>query len=201
MKAYMVLTFFLVTVAILPAAYCQVTVNDSVVIACKANPELKGIFDVAVGKANESAVRLSKNSNLYLDYFNVYQDCDKTPVTAIFEYSYTASGNPCWMTVAISLQTGSPLTEYYYFSKTIEKEWFKSIGGYGGQDFIVCSSGTYLKKNENEYLKIPASVQKHNGSNVHISRVPSTSTMTETPTLQKRATGLLSISSKMTVTA
>jgi len=144
-------SFFIFLVPI----HCQNAINDSIFITFEVNNNLKSYFNNSINVANKFAARTTQKKNLQLDYFNVYYNIDEEPVTGVFEYIYYNEGRHCFLTLAISLKSEHLAIEYYYFNKTIEKEWIKTLKATETQKLIICNSGKFLKQNENRYLKYP----------------------------------------------
>lgn len=158
MKTKLLISFCFGCLIFLTPVFCQNTINDSIVIAFDVNSNLKDFFNKTISRANEFAIKTTQKQFLRLDYFNVYYNIDEEPVTGVFEYDYYSEGNQCYLTLAISLKSENLYLEYYYFNKTIEKEWKKTLKAANEQKIIICSTGTFLKQNENQYIKYPENI-------------------------------------------
>jgi hypothetical protein len=155
MKTKIIISCLFSCFILLSRVYCQNAINDSIVITFEVNNKLKDYFNNSINIANSFAVKTTLKKNLQLNYFSIYYNIDEEPVTGIFEYIYYSEGKQCFLTLAISLKSEHLEIEYYYFNKTIENEWRKSLKAAETEKIIICNSGTFIKQNENEYLKYP----------------------------------------------
>jgi hypothetical protein len=155
MKKYILMICCFICLNIMSSVFCQDTQNDSIACTAYFYDNLKEYYIQTYGTANDHAIKLTQTNQLQIDYFDVYYNIIDEAVTCVFEYYYMKESKPQYLTLGVSLDSGNVRLEFYYYSAAIEKEWKKTLKASKEQKVIVCSLGTFLKINDNEYIKYP----------------------------------------------